>query len=107
MNLLINLNKELQSNTKPMILRVGDLLSVKMRYSKSMQKYNSFTGVCIALKNKQYSSSITLRGTVNKQTVEKQIPIYSSLIDSIKIVNTKVVKSHKSKLYYLRNNMSV
>lgn len=104
MNVLNNIKKEQVSNKSTPSINVGDIVTVKSRYCKSSPKYSVFTGECIAIKSKLFDSKILLRGRTNKQYIEREYPIYSSLIEYIKTFPKHGNRVHKSKLYYRRAN---
>ena len=60
----------------------------------------AFEGVCIARKNAGVNSSFTLRKISYGEGVERVFPLYSPMIDSIKVVRRGKVR--RAKLYYLR-----
>jgi|GEM_PF-1355305 len=70
--------------------------------SESNVTRQSFKGVVIAIKGKGKSKTITVRKVgANQIGVEKIIPLYSPVLENVKIL--KKGHSRKSKLYYLRD----
>ena len=59
-----------------------------------------FEGVCIAKKNRDLNSSFTVRKISFGEGVERTFALYSSIVDSIKVIRSGKVR--KAKLYYLR-----
>jgi large subunit ribosomal protein L19 len=83
--------------------RVGDTIDVGFKIQEG-EKYRiqHFAGVVIAMKGKETSRTFTVRKIgANQIGVERIFPLYSPLIDSIKIV--KAGKARRAKLYYLRS----
>lgn len=82
--------------------KVGDQVSVKVKISLiSGERYQNYSGVVIARKNKGVSSSFTVLRVVNNYVVERFFPLYSPVIASISILRCGKVR--RAKLYYLRS----
>ena len=60
-----------------------------------------FEGVCIAKKNRDLNSSFTVRKISFGEGVERTFALFSSIVDSIKVVRSGKVR--RAKLYYLRD----
>ena len=60
-----------------------------------------FEGVCIAKKNRDLNSSFTVRKISFGEGVERTFALYSSIVDSIKVIRSGKVR--RAKLYYLRD----
>ena len=80
----------------------GDTLKVGVRISEGKrERIQYFEGVCIAKKNRDLNSAFTVRKISFGEGVERTFALYSSIIDSIKIIRSGEVK--RAKLYYLRS----
>ena len=73
----------------------------KAKDEKPHRRTQAFEGVCIARKNAGINSNFTLRKISYGEGVERVFPIYSPMIDSIKLVRRGKVR--RAKLYYLRD----
>jgi len=95
MNILNILNNKhiKQTLTKSNInipkIKKGDLISIRFILSKKQKRKQTFTGTCIAYKNKGFRSSITLYNIIYKQGITRTFPIYSSMILNIINLNNK------------------
>lgn len=79
----------------------GDTLRVRVKVVEgTRERVQAFEGVCIARKNAGLNSSFTVRKISYGEGVERVFPLYSPLIDSIKVVRRGKVR--RAKLYYLR-----
>lgn len=79
----------------------GDIVKVRLWIVEGDKKrIQIFEGMIIAIKNKNISSSITLRKVSNGEGVERLFHIHSPTIESFIIQRHSIVR--KSKLYYLR-----
>ena len=79
----------------------GDTLRVNVKVIEgTRERVQAFEGVCIARKNAGLNSSFTLRKISYGEGVERVFPLYSPMIDSIKVVRRGRVR--RAKLYYLR-----
>ena len=80
----------------------GDILKVGVRITEGKrERVQYFEGVCIAKKNRDINSSFTVRKISFGEGVERTFALYSSIIDSIKIIRSGKVR--RAKLYYLRD----
>ena len=80
----------------------GDTVKVSLRVVEGeRERIQAFEGVCIARKNAGLNSNFTLRKISYGEGVERVFPLYSPLIDSIKLVRRGKVR--RAKLYYLRD----
>jgi ribosomal protein L19 len=103
---LINKLKILKQNKYkniPKNIKVGNIIHLRLILSKYDKRYQSFSGLCIGIKNKKNQSSFILKNLIYKEIIYKSIPIYSKLIKSYKIqsntINLYNNKIHNSKLY--------
>ena len=81
--------------------RPGDTVRVGVRVVEGERtRVQAYEGVCIARANKGFSSNFTVRKMSFGEGVERVFPIFSPMIDSIKVVRRGAVR--RAKLYYLR-----
>ena len=80
----------------------GDAIKVGVRIVEGKrERIQYFEGVCIAKKNRNINSSFTVRKISFGEGVERTFALYSSIVDSIKIIRSGKVR--RAKLYYLRD----
>ena len=80
----------------------GDTIRVGVRIVEGKrERVQNFEGVCIAKKNRDINSSFTVRKISFGEGVERTFALYSSIVDSIKVIRSGKVR--KAKLYYLRD----
>ena len=80
----------------------GDTVKVGVRITEGKRdRIQYFEGVCIAKKNRDINSSFTVRKISFGEGVERTFALYSSIVDSIKVIRSGKVR--KAKLYYLRD----
>jgi len=80
----------------------GDIIKVGVRITEGKRdRIQYFEGVCIAKKNRDLNSSFTVRKVSFGEGVERTFALYSSIIDSIKVVRSGKVR--RAKLYFLRD----
>ena len=80
----------------------GDTIKIGVRIAEGKrERIQYFEGVCIAKKNRDLNSAFTVRKISFGEGVERTFALYSSIIDSIKIIRSGEVK--RAKLYYLRS----
>ena len=82
--------------------QAGDtvVVSVKVKEGERV-RVQAYEGVCIARAGSGLNESFTVRKISYGEGVERVFPIYSPLIDSIKVVRRGKVR--RAKLYYLRD----
>ena len=79
----------------------GDIIKVGVKITEGKRdRIQYFEGVCIAKKNRSLNSSFTVRKISFGEGVERTFALYSSVVDSIKVIRSGKVK--RAKLYYLR-----
>ena len=79
----------------------GDIIKVGVRITEGKRdRIQYFEGVCIAKKNRDLNSSFTVRKISFGEGVERTFALYSSIVNSIKVIRSG--KDRKAKLYYLR-----
>ena len=78
----------------------GDIVKIGVRITEGKRdRIQYFEGVCIAKKNRSLNSSFTVRKISFGEGVERTFALYSSVVDSIKVIRSGKVK--RAKLYYL------
>ena len=79
----------------------GDTLRIHVKVVEgTRERIQIFEGVCIARKNAELNSSFTVRKISYGEGVERVFPMYSPMIDSVKVLRRGKVR--RAKLYYLR-----
>jgi len=80
----------------------GDIVKVGVRITEGKRdRIQYFEGVCIAKKNRSINSSFTVRKISFGEGVERTFALFSSIVDSIKVIRSGEVR--RAKLYYLRD----
>ena len=80
----------------------GDIVKVGVRITEGKRdRIQYFEGVCIAKKNRDLNSSFTVRKISFGEGVERTFALYSTIVNSIKVIRSGKVK--RAKLYYLRD----
>ena len=80
----------------------GDVVKVGVRITEGKkERIQYFEGVCIAKKNRDLNSSFTVRKISFGEGVERTLPLYGTVIDTIKVIRSGKVR--RAKLYYLRD----
>lgn len=79
----------------------GDTVQVNVKVTEGQrERIQAYEGVCIARAGGGLNENFTVRKISYGEGVERIFPIYSPLIDSIKLVRRGRVR--RAKLYYLR-----
>jgi large subunit ribosomal protein L19 len=79
----------------------GDTVQVNVKVKEGQrERVQTYEGVCIARQGAGLNENFTVRKISYGEGVERVFPIYSPLIDSIKLVRRGRVR--RAKLYYLR-----
>ena len=79
----------------------GDTLQVNVRVKEGDRtRVQAYEGVCIARSGGGLNESFTVRKISYGEGVERVFPLYSPMIDSIKVLRRGKVR--RAKLYYLR-----
>ena len=82
--------------------RPGDTVQVNVKVVEGdRSRVQAYEGVCIGRSGSGLNESFTVRKISYGEGVERVFPLYSPMIDSIKIVRRGKVR--RAKLYYLRN----
>ena len=80
----------------------GDTIIVSVKVSEGERtRVQAYEGVCIARSGGGLQESFTVRKISYGEGVERVFPIYSPMIDSIKVLRRGKVR--RAKLYYLRD----
>jgi large subunit ribosomal protein L19 len=80
----------------------GDTLQVNVKVVEGERsRVQAYEGVCIARSGGGIQESFTVRKISYGEGVERVFPVYSPLIESIKVVRRGKVR--RAKLYYLRD----
>ena len=80
----------------------GDTVVVNVKVSEGERtRVQAYEGVCIARNGGGLQESFTVRKISYGEGVERVFPIYSPMIDSIKVLRRGKVR--RAKLYYLRD----
>ena len=82
--------------------RPGDTLVVNVKVAEGDRtRVQAYEGVCIARSGAGLNESFTVRKISYGEGVERVFPIYSPMIDSVKVLRRGKVR--RAKLYYLRD----
>ena len=105
MNLLKQLEQEqiakLTANKEIPDFGPGDTVIVNVKVVEGERsRLQAYEGVCIARSGGGINESFTVRKISYGEGVERVFPLYSPLVDSIKVVRRAKVR--RAKLYYLR-----
>ncbi len=105
MNLIQQLEQEqvakLSANREIPDFQPGDTLLVNVKVKEGERsRVQAYEGVCIARSGGGIHENFTVRKISYGEGVERVFPLYSPMIDSIKLVRRGKVR--RAKLYYLR-----
>ena len=105
MNLIQTLNKEqaerLSAGKTIPDFEPGDTVIVNVKVKEGERsRVQAYEGVCIARSGGGLNENFTVRKMSYGEGVERVFPVYSPMIDSIKVVRRGKVR--RAKLYYLR-----
>jgi large subunit ribosomal protein L19 len=82
--------------------RPGDTVVVNVKVSEGERtRIQAYEGVCIARSGRGLNENFTVRKISYGEGVERVFPIYSPVIDSVKVLRRGKVR--RAKLYYLRD----
>jgi large subunit ribosomal protein L19 len=80
----------------------GDTVQVNVKVVEGERsRVQAYEGVCIARSGGGIQESFTVRKISYGEGVERVFPVYSPMIESIKVIRTGKVR--RAKLYYLRD----
>ena len=105
MNKLIDIeNEQIQESLKTSSVpsfKSGDTVRVNVFVTEgNKERVQAFEGICIARSNRGFNSTFTIRKISHGEGVERVFPLYSPMLESIKLIRKGKVR--RSKLYYLR-----
>ena len=103
MNIIQQLDKEHIEKLGKTIpdFQPGDTVIVNVKVKEGERsRVQAYEGVCIARSGGGINENFTVRKMSYGEGVERVFPIYSPMIDSIKVVRRGAVR--RAKLYYLR-----
>ena len=105
MNKLIDIeNEQIEESLKTKdfpSFKSGDTVRVNVFVTEgNKERVQAFEGICIARSNRGFNSTFTIRKISHGEGVERVFPLYSPMLESIKLVRRGKVR--RSKLYYLR-----
>ena len=104
MNLIQQLEQEQIAKLAKTIpdFQPGDTVIVNVKVKEGERtRVQAYEGVCIARSGSGLHESFTVRKISYGEGVERVFPLYSPLVDSIKVVRRGAVR--RAKLYYLRD----
>ena len=106
MNIIQQLEAEqaekLSAGAKTPVFSAGDTVIVNVKVVEGERtRVQAYEGVCIARNGYGLNESFTVRKISYGEGVERVFPIYSPIIDSIKVLRRGKVR--RAKLYYLRD----
>jgi large subunit ribosomal protein L19 len=104
MNIIEQLDKEQIARLNKEIpdFQPGDTVIVNVRVKEGERtRIQAYEGVCIARSGGGLHESFTVRKISYGEGVERVFPIYSPMIESVKVVRRGAVR--RAKLYYLRD----
>ena len=83
------------------VFQPGDTVIVNVKVAEGERtRVQAYEGVCIARSGHGLNESFTVRKISYGEGVERVFPLYSPMVDSIKVVRRGKVR--RAKLYYLR-----
>ena len=104
MNIILQLEQEqiAKINREIPDFQPGDTLVVNVKVKEGERSLvQAYEGVCIARSGSGFQESFTVRKISYGEGVERVFPLYSPMIDSIKVARRGAVR--RAKLYYLRD----
>ena len=106
MNIIEQLEQELTAallkKRKVPDFQPGDTLQVNVRVKEGERsRVQAYEGVCIGRSGGGLNESFTVRKISYGEGVERVFPLYSPMIESVKVVRRGKVR--RAKLYYLRD----
>jgi len=101
MNIIQIEQKQIMEKKNFPIFRPGDSIEVKIWITEGNKKrLQTFEGIVIAIRNRSFNSSFTVRKISNGEGVERVFSTYSPIIEDIIVKRRGIVR--RAKLYYLR-----
>ena len=93
--------KKLSAGKEILNFAPGDTIIVNVKVVEGERtRVQAYEGVCIGRSGGGLNESVTVRKIAYGEGVERVFPLYSPMIDSIKLVRKGKVR--RAKLYYLR-----
>ena len=93
--------EKLKQTAKIAEFGIGDTVRVEVKVIEgTRERVQAYEGVCIARSGGGLNENFTVRKMSYGEGVERVFPVYSPMIDSIKVVRRGAVR--RAKLYYLR-----
>src|SRR5471032_807599 len=84
------------------VFQPGDTVIVNVKVAEGERtRVQAYEGVCIARSGGGLNENFTVRKISYGEGVERVFPVYSPMIDSVKVVRRGKVR--RAKLYYLRD----
>lgn len=80
----------------PEAAKVGDILLVRQKNG------DPFAGVCLNIRRQGIDSAILLRNQLTRVGVEMWYKIYSPNVEGIEVVQRRVKRARRARLYYMR-----
>lgn len=84
------------ARTNPEAAKVGDILLVRQRNG------DPFAGVCLNIRRMGVDTAILLRNQLTRVGVEMWFKIYSPNVEGIEVVERRVKRARRARLYYMR-----
>ena len=84
------------SPNNPESAKVGDILLVRQSTGEP------FSGVCLNVRRREQDTAILLRNTLTGVGVEMWFKIYSPNVTAIEVVQRRLKRARRARLYYLR-----
>lgn len=75
---------------------MGDILLVRLRNG------DPFAGVCLTIRRRGVDTGILLRNQLTRVGVEMWFKIYSPNVEGIEVVQRRVKRARRARLYYMR-----
>ena len=76
--------------------KVGDVLLVRLRNG------DPFAGVCLNIRHRGVDTGILLRNQLTRVGVEMWFKIYSPNVEAVEVVQRRVKRARRARLYYMR-----
>src|SRR5277367_7131287 len=93
---------KLGANAKIPEFQPGDTVIVNVKVKEGERtRVQAYEGVCIARSGGGLNENFTVRKISSGEGVERVLPVYSPMIDSVKVIRRGKVR--RAKLYYLRD----
>ena len=100
----LKLIEQQYTKKKKVDFKVGDTVKVMAKVLEGDKvRLHPFEGIVIAKKDRGVRSSFTVRKISYGEGVERVFPTYSPQIERIEV--TRISKSRRAKLYYLRGKV--